>query len=284
MKSTYKPYETEEWFDYFFYRPLANIVVNIFKNTKITPNMLSFISMIFAMLSGGSIFLGIYYKNYLYNLLSAIFLLLHNVFDCADGQLARLKKSTSTFGRIFDGVMDNISYIFLYIGLALGLYMRYHTPFIWIIGIIAGISTSLHCLFFDYYRNQYINIVYKNIFYDNEIIDYTPTNIIEKIFFKFYYSYSKRQNSLINSKVYESIKNYKDTEKAKIIFRKYMKKSIRIWSLIGSTMHITILLIWILLNKPEYFFWIKAFPMNIIFIFAYFFQRQMETKLKKSLH
>ncbi|MFN8546476.1 MAG: CDP-alcohol phosphatidyltransferase family protein [Candidatus Eisenbacteria bacterium] len=50
-----------------------------------------------------------------------------NVLDCADGQLARLRGTTSVFGYVLDGWIDHLCLLAVVIGLGHGLYAR-HAP------------------------------------------------------------------------------------------------------------------------------------------------------------
>ena len=44
-----------------------------------------------------------------------------NVFDCADGQLARLKKNGTRVGRIIDGLIDYVTAVATFTGIGIAL-------------------------------------------------------------------------------------------------------------------------------------------------------------------
>ncbi|HID27122.1 MAG TPA: CDP-alcohol phosphatidyltransferase family protein, partial [Methanosarcinales archaeon] len=77
-----RPYVTK-----LFIRPLSNI----FGFLGFTPNLLSAISLIFAILAG----LFFYFK---YILIAGLMVFLNSLFDAVDGELARNKSSTSLRG------------------------------------------------------------------------------------------------------------------------------------------------------------------------------------------
>src|SRR5665647_2867156 len=99
-KISLKKIEVEEIFDLYFYRPLAFLLVKAIYITSITPNQLTVISMIFGVIGGFFYSFG----NHSAFIIGAILVLLYNVVDCSDGQLARLKKNGTAVGRILDGI------------------------------------------------------------------------------------------------------------------------------------------------------------------------------------
>src|ERR1700759_2470658 len=95
-KNSLKMTEIEEFPDLFFYRPLAFILVKIIYRTSITPNQLTIIAIILGLISGCVYASGLDHAC----AFGALLFLLYNVFDCSDGQLARLKKNGTHVGRI----------------------------------------------------------------------------------------------------------------------------------------------------------------------------------------
>ena len=90
----------EELFDMIVYRPLAFIFVRMIRRTRVTPNQLTFLALAFGVLGGVSLAVGTPAA------LSAagVFVLLYNIVDCSDGQLARMNGTGTHLGRILDGL------------------------------------------------------------------------------------------------------------------------------------------------------------------------------------
>jgi phosphatidylglycerophosphate synthase len=91
-------------------RPLAAVFVYLFYSTPITPNQVTFLSMLVALIGDltlvgcpGRLGLG----------LAALLLYLSFVLDCADGQLARVKSMSSSVGSYLDFLMDEIKAVAL---------------------------------------------------------------------------------------------------------------------------------------------------------------------------
>ena len=76
-------------------RPLAALLAR----TPLTPNHVSFVSFVIALVSLSLFFAG-------YNIWAGIVAQLSSVFDGADGDLARIKDMASPFGGFFDAVLD----------------------------------------------------------------------------------------------------------------------------------------------------------------------------------
>ena len=114
-KKSLKMIEVEEFFDLFFYRPLAFILVKTVYRTNITPNQLTLIAILFGLIAGF-----VYSMGTDYFVCGAICFALYNIIDCSDGQLARIKKNGTHAGRIVDGLADYISTAAVFIGIGIG--------------------------------------------------------------------------------------------------------------------------------------------------------------------
>src|SRR5436190_20554690 len=113
-KKSLKMVEVEEYFDLFFYRPLAFVLVKSVYRTNITPNQLTIVAILIGLMCGI-----IYAQGTNYWLLGAIVFALYNIVDCSDGQLARIKKNGTHAGRIVDGLADYTSTAAAFIGIGI---------------------------------------------------------------------------------------------------------------------------------------------------------------------
>lgn len=96
FNSSLKSIEVEEVFDLIIYRPLAFLFVKMIYRTNLTPNQLTFASMIFGIWAG----VAIAFNSKTAFIIAALSILLYDVLDCSDGQLARLKHNGTHLGRI----------------------------------------------------------------------------------------------------------------------------------------------------------------------------------------
>ncbi len=233
-KQSLKNTKSEEFFDLLIFRPLGFLTALGFKKTKITPNQITIFGILWGILSG----LAYYFHSYE---LGAIFIIISNIFDCADGQLARMKKSSSKIGRILDGFSDYITFLAIYLGATLAYVNEMgHFKYFWF-GLIAGAATSVHAMIFDDYQSRYassssINEIESEI-EESKRDKKEAKNLFHKILFGLYVSYLKKQKKLRKKDVYIS------------------DKLMRLLTFIGPTTHITLLVIFSFVHRLNWFFY-----------------------------
>jgi len=92
-------------------RPPAAIVVWALAKTPITPNQVTFLS---AVVAAGAAAMFALLPGYAWLVVAALVYEFSFVLDCADGQLARLKKIASPLGHLLDFLMDELKAMFIY--------------------------------------------------------------------------------------------------------------------------------------------------------------------------
>jgi hypothetical protein len=278
-KSSLKGYDVEELLDIFFYRPTSFLFVKLIYSTDITPNQISIVSMLFGILTGVMFGFG----TYQFFIFGAVALLISNVLDCADGQLARLKKNGTGIGRIIDGFIDYITGLSIYVGIGIGLSIATGDYlYVWVITAIGGFSRVLQNMMFDTYRNMYMANVYdKGSNLDKEIeeysrlkriIDKTKGRFVEKFLVNIYIKYASVQN-----------KAAKD-EKRNVSSEVYKSKNImllRAWSWIGSTTHLTAVMVACFLNRVDLYLWVTFTLGNLLLVTFYIIQKKVLNDLSK---
>jgi phosphatidylglycerophosphate synthase len=129
--------------------PLAAILVGFLKNTSVTPNQVTYASIFFGLASALCFSQGTVESIALAGLLLEATLVL----DCADGQLARIKNSSSEWGRLLDGIAGYISYLAVVAGILVGLQGHY-----WSLAVISLI-TILRAISYDYFKQFMTSLV-----------------------------------------------------------------------------------------------------------------------------
>jgi phosphatidylglycerophosphate synthase len=102
-------------------RPPAAVVVYFFAKTPITPNQVTFLS---AVVATGAAAMFALLPGYWWLLAAALVFELSFVLDCADGQLARLRKIASPLGHLLDFLMDELKAMFIYACVAIRLWQE----------------------------------------------------------------------------------------------------------------------------------------------------------------
>jgi len=279
FKSSLKGYDAEEILDLYFFRPLSFLFVKLIYSTDITPNQISVVSMLFGILTGVMFGFG----SYQFFIFGAVALLVSNILDCADGQLARLKKNGTGIGRIIDGFIDYVTGLSIFAGIGIGLSVATgNYAYVWILTAAAGFSRVLQNMLFDNYRNMYLIYVYdKGSNIPKEIEEYTRLKrmlektkgrYVEKFLVNIYIKYSSVQKNTAQDKV------------LKVSSGEYKKKNImllRAWSWIGSTTHLAAVALACFTNKIEYYLWATLTLGNVYLLIMYIIQKSALKGLSK---
>jgi phosphatidylglycerophosphate synthase len=99
------------WFTEWIARPPAAVVVYALRATPITPNQVTFLS---AAIAAGACAMFAVLPGHAWLIAAAAVFELSFVLDCADGQLARLRKTASPLGHLLDFLMDELKAMLLY--------------------------------------------------------------------------------------------------------------------------------------------------------------------------
>jgi phosphatidylglycerophosphate synthase len=98
------------WFTEHIARPPAAVVVYFLRNTRVTPNQITFAS---AIVAAGACAMFALCRGWTWLVIAALVFELSFVLDCADGQLARLRKIASPVGHLLDFLMDELKAMLL---------------------------------------------------------------------------------------------------------------------------------------------------------------------------
>ncbi len=156
-EASLKSIETENKIDQIFYRPIGFRIARVLRGTGITPNMVTIVS-IFVGAAAGFMF---YHEDLSYNICGILLLIIANILDCVDGQLARLTGIKSAIGRILDGFAGDIWFASIYIGFALRLSHEYGTYLFFVLAILSGLSHLAQANITDYYKTLHLYFISK---------------------------------------------------------------------------------------------------------------------------
>lgn len=157
-EASLKSIETENYIDRIFYRPIGFRIARLLRNTGVTPNMITVIS-IFVGAATGFFF---YHDDLWHNIVGILFLVCANILDCVDGQLARLTGIKSKIGRILDGFAGDIWFACIYIGLALRLANETGTYWFFALALLSALSHLFQANITDYYKTLHLYFISKD--------------------------------------------------------------------------------------------------------------------------
>ena len=116
-------------------RPPAAVVVYALRGTRITPNQVTFLSAVLAA-GAGAILAGL--LGWMWLVVAAVVFELSFVLDCADGQLARLRKTASPLGHLLDFLMDELKAMLIFGCVAVRLWRETGDVRLLLVGLAGG--------------------------------------------------------------------------------------------------------------------------------------------------
>jgi len=158
-RASLKPLEVEEPIDVYVHRPLAYILARACYPLPISPNAVTALSIAAGMASAAVVLMSFAWHMQVAGLL----LFSSAVLDCADGQLARMRKTSSVFGRMLDGSADFFTVgsvapatlLLMCRTLATGLWA---TVTLVALTVIMVVTTSFHTTMYDHYKNVFLKL------------------------------------------------------------------------------------------------------------------------------
>ncbi len=227
FKATLKSSETEDWLDLHVIRPFCYYCAVFFAKFDIHPNTVTIWSMVIGAASAFFFAQGSFYYEGTWglcmNIIAIVLLMWADIFDCTDGQLARMTGKKSRLGRILDGVAGFAWFIPIYHALVWRFYQHHELEFGWLgiedtqqnalivtaivyaLGIISGIvGLAGQQRLADYYIQVHLFFLKgeKGSELDNskrqqEIYDQMDSNTpaVERYFQKSYIDYTKKQEA-----------------------------------------------------------------------------------------
>ena len=222
---TLKSVETEDWLDYHLIRPICYYLALFFARFDIHPNTVTILSMFVGAAASLFFVHGCFYyegtTGLLCNITGILLLIIADLLDCTDGQLARMTGKKSRMGRILDGVAGFTWYIPIYALLVYRFYLHHDIEFGWLgientpensliataivflLGLYAGIGgLGAQQRLADYYIQLHLFFLKdeKGSEFDNsarqqEIYDQMPkdASLVERVFQKSYIDYTRKQ-------------------------------------------------------------------------------------------
>lgn len=227
-RATLKSAETEDWLDLHVIRPLCYYCALVFARLDIHPNTVTIASMFVG--AGSAVFFGCtsyYYggmEGLAYNVIAIVLLMIADVLDCTDGQLARMTGKKSRLGRILDGMAGFVWFVPIYLAMVWRFYLHHSIEFSWlglsdtsqnallatlvvfVLGLVSGISgIAGQQRLADYYIQVHLFFLKgeKGSELDNsqrqqEVYDQmtSDTPLVERMFQKSYIEYTRKQEKV----------------------------------------------------------------------------------------
>ncbi len=151
--SSIKSRVSDELFNTYVIRPTAGLIVRLLYHTNITPNQVTLLSAIIGFIA--AFFLTMHRTSYA--LLAGILIELKDIFDSADGQLARIKNLLSRRGRFFDSIADIAVNAGLFFALGYNLFSQLGNHLYIILAFVAFAGTTLRVSYHVFYQVSFLH-------------------------------------------------------------------------------------------------------------------------------
>lgn len=255
----------EEWTDTRFFRPIGLRIARLCYPTKISPDQVTVMALAVGLVGGHLCF----YTSVPLNVIGVALLVISDIFDSADGQLARMRGTSTRIGKTLDGVADGARFANLSIHLMARLIVG-GTPWWYVVplGILAGMAHARQAAAVDYIRHLYLYLVEgRGEFALAEDMASQPAETAFQVrLVRFYRNYLTTHGKMVSRSLdlvrqlrarnaLGSVREgWARSQRAVVVQCAWIGQNIR-WALIGIT---------VISGHPITYFWITLVPMSLV--------------------
>ena len=263
-----------------FYRPLAYPFVLLSAKLKLTPNFITFLSLLCAIISAIFFGLGRVY-------LGALFFFLRQIFDCVDGALARMTNNFSKYGAMFDAIGDGVGTLIVIIAITIEQYIRLRESIVFIYLGLTLISTLIGLFYHNSVKSRYFqhlragqpNEKISSKTKHNSLVNFFGFDSESEVRLKFLEKFVKKIApfpNIENLMIRKSDNQELTLEEKQQFFKNSFSFLPLLWSLMAGGSQITVITIIALFNRLDDILWIVliiawnllAIPLSLIHLNA----------------
>jgi hypothetical protein len=271
--------DVEEWVDLRFFRPIGIRIARALQPTRVSPDQVTLWSLIIG-LAAGHCFV---YANPWINLLGFALFIVSDLFDSADGQLARLRGTSTRFGRILDGLSDNARFVNLYVHVIVRIV--HHDSWSVLgaaaLALVAGASHSWQSAAIDCIRHAYLELA-ANAGSELELPEDLAVHndatrhrgVLGRLGASAYRAYVRRQSWLCPATV-RLVRRMRELQSAgeltrvadlRTRYRAQQRGVVRQCAWLGQNIRFLLVGVPGVLGAIAYFLWLTVIPLNLILV------------------
>ena len=286
LQATFKSQDTEEWLDIHFTRPLGLLWARFFNHFDIHPNVVTILSIILGAAAG----VMFYYPDLTHTLMGIFLLVWANLYDSADGQLARMTGKKTRWGRILDGFAGDVWFFTIYAAICLRL-QEQPIPgtdepwgvWIWLMAAVSGlICHGKQCQLADYYRNIHLYFIKGKSGSELDRFDALRKEFhslswskdgVWKLFLYFYGNYTRSQEQMtpafqrFRAALSERYAGSELSDALRADFRKGSLPLMKYANILPFNTRALVLYLSLLAGHPWFYFAFELVVMNILFLY-----------------
>lgn len=258
--------EVEEWLDMRFFRPIGARITSVLYPTQVTPDQVTMISVVIGLVAGH---LFVYTSPWVNAAGFALFIV-SDLFDSADGQLARRRGTSTRLGRALDGTSDGLR--FLNLGVHLVVRLVLYSGWSWtaaiLLAVIASFSHTSQSATIDFVRHAFLALGKgKGSELDVDEVEVPPgISWFRRLTTNIYRSYARLQARLFPQTValVRATRAQRTAPGVTAAYRERMLPLLSWCPWLGQNIRFIVLGITAVAGWPAGLLWITAVPMNII--------------------
>jgi len=256
----------EEWADLHFFRPIGIRIARALLPTGISADQVTLWSLLIGLVAG-HLFA---YTDHWTNLIGFALFIVSDIFDSADGQLARLRGTSTRFGRALDGISDNLRFVNLYFHL---IYRLIHAG--WWPGALlvaaAGLAHTYQSAAVDFVRNAFLYIGVGNggeLDLPEDLAGAAGGSLLERFGARVYRDYVLRQSHLFprSVKLIRLLRQTSDSEAFRAEYRARQAVVLPLCTWLGQNIRFVLLGAAGVAGHIAAFLWAEAVWMSLLLL------------------
>jgi phosphatidylglycerophosphate synthase len=204
-----------------------------------------------------------------------------NIFDNADGQLARLTNQTNRMGRVIDSLADHLIWLSIYVHLALRYLVEGSSLTVGLLALAAGLSHACQSAAADYHRNGYLYFVSGRSRADldssHELrMEFRHLRWREepwrKLLLALYVNFTALQELLAPGlqRLHQAVERAFPEEISLWLqdgYRDLARPFLALWRLLMTNTRMLLLFLLLLIGRPIWYFWLEVSLFNLLLVY-----------------
>lgn len=293
LEGTYKARETEGILDLYFYRRIGFQLAKLFAQLGMSPVGVTLLGGVFGIFAGHLYF----YRDLRINIVGMVLHVFANLLDNADGQLARLLNQKSRTGRVIDSLIDHLIFVSIYVHLGLRCLAEGASPSIALLVLAAGLSHAAQGASADYFRNAYLFFVKGRARADWDSSATLRdefrhlrwwTDPWQKFLLALYINFTWQQEVLSpRLRRLRDVAEHEFPAEVPVDLRRHYRENaqpmLRWWGLLMTNTRMFFLFLFLIMDRPSWFFWLEVSVLNLLLLFLIVRQENMSQSLVEDI-
>jgi hypothetical protein len=257
----------EEWTDVHFFRPVGIRIARALVPTRATADQVTVAGLVIGLAAGHLLV----YQRLWINLAGVALLVCSDLFDSADGQLARLKGTSTRFGRVVDGLSDTLRFLNLYVHLFVRLVHGegWGWPALVLVAVVLW-SHSLQGATVDFVKNVYLELGADGggeTDLPEDLVAEAPGGALSRAAHRLYRAYVRRQVTMFPV-TYRTLRAVRSGRRPAEGERWAERQAgvLPVLTLIATNIRFALLAAAVLAGHVDWFLWATAVPMNVVMV------------------